>query len=95
MTGVVAYGLATLFGSSKKADKDTDKDKDTEAETAEYDLFLNNCEHFVNWAITGTSESGQVQTAAAVAVGVGVAAAVGYGLYTYFTSEEKKDDKKK
>ena len=61
-----------------------------------YHLISNNCECFINWAITGKSDSDQVDTAVGVAVGVGVAAAVGVGLaalFGAFSGEKKKEDK--
>lgn len=62
----------------------------------QYNLATNNCECFINWAITGKSESGQVNKAVGMAaVGVGLAvgvAAVGGMLYTLFGGKKKQND---
>jgi len=39
-----------------------------------YDLFIANCEHVVNWAITGKSYSEQLGLAALIAAGLAVVA---------------------
>jgi hypothetical protein len=39
-----------------------------------YDLFVANCEHVVNWAVTGKSYSEQLGLAAMIAAGVAVVA---------------------
>ena len=68
-----------------------------------YCLFSNNCECFINWAITGQSDSNQVDSAvdttAKVAVGVGVLAAVGAGVAAMLGAfsvgkEEDKEERK-
>ena len=41
-----------------------------------YDLFLANCEHAVNWALTGKSQSPQLALATVILVGIGVAFAL-------------------
>ncbi len=46
-----------------------------------YKLLTNNCEHFINWAITEKSESGQVAKAVKIGAGVGTAAAVTVGVF--------------
>ena len=60
----------------------------------DYSVFFNNCESFVNWALTSQDITDQGTEAAVVgaAVGVGVAAATVYGLWTLF-SDSKKDKK--
>ena len=59
-----------------------------------YSVFFNNCESFVNWALTSQDVTDQGTEAAVVgaAVGVGVVAAAAYGLWTLFSDNEK--DKK-
>ena len=62
----------------------------------EYNVATNNCECFINWAITEKSESGQVDTVVKVAAGVGLAvgvAAVGGAiLYGLFGGKKKQKD---
>ena len=48
-----------------------------------YKFFSNNCEHFINWAKTGVSHSGQVDRAV-VFVGVGVVGAILIGIAAIF-----------
>ena len=56
-------------------------------ETA-YDLLFNNCEHFVNWCLTGKSKSNQVRLGTA-----GVAALIFAG--GFLLNRKKKNDKGK
>ena len=60
----------------------------------DYSVFSNNCESFVNWALTGedvTDVGNALATGAGVAVGVGVLGAVAYGLWSVF--DDKKREK--
>ena len=59
----------------------------------DYSFFSNNCESFVNWALTGedvTDQGNVLATGAGLAVGVGVVGAVAYGLWSVFGGEKKR-----
>ena len=66
-----------------------------------YNIFSNNCESLVNWALTDQDVTDQGTEAAVgvgvgAAVGVGVVAAVGYTLWALFggSNKDKKDTEK-
>ena len=64
-----------------------------------YKLFSNNCESFVNWALTGEDVTDQgkaapVKIGVGAALGIGVAAIAVGGLIAMF-SDSKKNDKEK
>ena len=60
-----------------------------------YNVFFNNCESFVNWALTSQDVTDQGTEAAVVAavVGMGVVAAGAYGLWNFFSDGSEKDKK--
>ena len=59
-----------------------------------YSVFFNNCESFVNWALTSQDVTDQGTEAAVVTaiVGAGAAAATAYAVWNFFSDSEK--DKK-
>ncbi len=66
---------------------------------AKYKLLSNNCESFVNWALTGEDVTDQGDAApkkialgAAIGVGVGAAAVYGISRMSRKDSDRKKDD---
>ena len=66
-----------------------------------FNTFSNNCESFVNWALTDHDVTDQGTEAAVgvgvgAAAGVGVVAAVGYALWALFggSNKDKKDTEK-
>ena len=68
----------------------------------DYKLLSNNCESFLNWAITGKEVTNQGTTAkkaiaatSTAAIGIGlfaVVGAIGYGSYTAISGGTKEDD---
>lgn len=67
---------------------------------AKYNVFFNNCESLINWAITGKNKTIQgevalaeaaIGTAVGVGVGVGVLGVIGYGIYSLIRGGENDD----
>ena len=88
---LLEYSIGIALYTGKQAVK---RARTRVGETA-YNLFFNNCESFVNWAITGKGVSHQVQKAEAVTgttTGVAMCMAIGYVLYTLFSGDKKKSE---
>lgn len=58
---LLRYSSVVVYGGRKAIDRVRSR-----LHERKYNLFTNNCEHLINWALTGESESDQVDTAATV-----------------------------
>ena len=66
----------------------------TKLNEEKYNVLWNNCESFVNWAITDKNQTNQGELAIGIGIGVAAVGIAAFGIWTVFQGGQKKSKNK-